>query len=131
MASAAARAFVEFDGQCVVQGNARIDFQGSAFASARAAAYAEAVSTVLATNNVCPNCTAVVRAVARTSRKLLADASASLTVEVLPGHCNSECDLSGCERLHMHVQHALGVLIASLCMAFVCSRGNAVVMLDP
>ena len=82
VAIAAALSFTQVNVTCAVQGDARATFEGTAFASARAEAYAEAVSNVLASNDICPNCTAVVEAVVRTSRRIVADAFASVAFQV-------------------------------------------------
>lgn len=86
MATAAALAFVDIDVTCMLQGNALIMLDASTFVSARAEAYAEAVSGILESANVCPNCTVVTEAISRTSRSIFAEAVASADIQVISSH---------------------------------------------
>ena len=85
VATAAALAYAETFIDCDVQGNAFVAISVSAFVSARAEAYAEAVSGIFADSDVCPNCTVVTEAIVRTSRNIIAEAVAETSSEVLPG----------------------------------------------
>ena len=84
VATAAALAYAETFIDCFVQGNAFAAVSVSAFVSARAEAYAEAVSSIFADSDVCPNCTVVTEAIVRTSRNIIAEAAAETRSEVLP-----------------------------------------------
>ena len=82
VARAAAEAVADIRAVCTVQGTGSISTDGSAIATARAEAYGLAVTNVFAENNACPNCTAVVDALVRTSQLVIAEATARAWVQV-------------------------------------------------
>ena len=84
VARAFAEAVAEITADCSTQGNARVSATGTASAEARATAYGEAISRVFADAEVCGLCTAAVDAVSRTSRQLVAEATAEAWIDVSP-----------------------------------------------
>ena len=82
VAMAAAESVAEITADCAVQGNGRINTEGSAIADARAEAYGTAITNVFVENDACPGCTAVVDALVRTSQVLIAEATASAWIQV-------------------------------------------------
>ena len=84
VARAFAEAIAEVSATCTTRGSARVRGRAMAQAEARAAAYGEAISRIYADSEVCGKCTAAVDAIARTSRELVAEATAQAWVEVRP-----------------------------------------------
>ena len=82
VAMAAAQSVAEITAVCAVQGNGRVFTEGSAIAEARAEAYGMAITDIFVQNDACPDCTAVVDALVRTSQVLIAEATASAWIEV-------------------------------------------------
>ena len=83
VATAAAVAFIQVDAHCEAQGNAFAMLDATAFVVARAEAFAEAVSGILDSANVCPNCTIVTEAIVRTSQSIIAKAFGEAGLQVL------------------------------------------------
>ena len=101
VATAAVKAIAQFNASCLIQGNTRASLNGSASSSARAVAYAEAVSNVLVSNDVCPNCTAVVNAVARTSGNIVAEAVSFADITV---HAHQSVLFCSAPQASLHAQ---------------------------